>query len=71
MILTRIFGVRIFEQSCFYIGPEAPQESILYSLVAGRTELIMFGGLRKDISVGGNSRQETPTLSRLNLDSER
>lgn len=33
-------------------GSDAPQESILYSLVAGRTELIMFGGLRKDISVG-------------------
>ncbi len=56
--------------SLVFIGPEAPQESILYSLVAGRTELIMFGGLRKDISVGGNSRQEAPTLSRLNFDYE-
>ena len=25
---------------------EAPQESILYSLVLGRTELVMFGGLQ-------------------------
>jgi len=30
----------------------APQESILYSLVLGRTELIMFGGLQKDVSLG-------------------
>ena len=29
---------------------EAPQESILYSLVQGRTELIMFGGLQKDVT---------------------
>ena len=27
-----------------------PQESILYSLVLGRTELIMFGGLQKDVT---------------------
>ena len=32
---------------------EAPQESILYSLVLGRTELVMFGGLQKDVSLNG------------------
>ena len=35
---------------------EVPQECILYSLVRGRTELIMFGGLMKDISLGGQLR---------------
>ena len=33
---------------------EAPQESILYSLVQGRTELIMFGGLQKDVTTTGS-----------------
>jgi len=37
-------------------GSEVPQECILYSLVRGRTELIMFGGLMKDISLGGQLR---------------
>jgi len=37
-------------------GPEVPQESILYSLVKGRTELVLFGGLKKDISLGGSLR---------------
>ena len=44
-------------------GNDAPQESILYSLVAGRTELIMFGGLRKDISVGTTRHQILNTFS--------
>ena len=42
------------------VSPEAPQESILYSLVMGRTELIMFGGLQKDVSInnsGGRGQQ--------------
>jgi hypothetical protein len=43
------FSHRVLHSS----GSEAPQESILYSLVTGRTELIMFGGLKKDISLGG------------------
>ena len=33
---------------------QAPEESILYSLVMGRGELIMFGGIQKDMnSIGG------------------
>lgn len=32
-------------------GSDVPQECCLYSLVQGRTELIMFGGLKRDISV--------------------
>ena len=47
------------------VNPEGsvngPQESILYSLVLGRTELIMFGGLMKDVSVtaaGGRQSQQ-------------
>merc|ERR1712226_1810306 len=35
--------------------PNAPQESILYTLVLGRTELIMFGGLQKDVNQGSSS----------------
>jgi len=44
----------------------APPESILYSLVQGRTELIMFGGLQKDISLGagrGGQQNNTETVS--------
>ena len=37
---------------------EAPQESILYSLVLGRTELVMFGGLQKDVSLNGGRGQQ-------------
>ena len=37
---------------------EAPQESILYSLVLGRTELVMFGGLQKDVSLNGGRAQQ-------------
>jgi len=41
------------------LSPEAPQESILYSLVLGRTELIMFGGLQKDVSLStGRTNQQ-------------
>ena len=29
---------------------QAPEETILYSLVAGRAELIMFGGIQKDVA---------------------
>lgn len=36
----------------------APQESILYSLVLGRTELVMFGGLQKDVSKTGGRGQQ-------------
>merc|ERR1719391_1955134 len=39
--------------------PNAPQESILYTLVLGRTELIMFGGLQKDVSQGSSRPQPT------------
>jgi hypothetical protein len=28
----------------------APEETILYSLVRGRGELVMFGGIQKDVS---------------------
>ena len=35
------------------------QESILYTLVLGRTELIMFGGLQKDVSQGSSRPQPT------------
>ena len=42
---------------------EAPQESILYSLVQGRTELIMFGGLQKDVSTGGTGRAHNSSES--------
>ena len=28
----------------------APEETILYSLILGRSELIMFGGIQKDVS---------------------
>jgi len=38
---------------------EAPQESILYSLVQGRTELIMFGGLQKDVNTTNTGRPQT------------
>ena len=43
----------VASQSC-----EAPQESILYSLVLGRTELVMFGGLQKDVSLSGGRSQQ-------------
>jgi len=39
--------------------PNSPQESILYTLVLGRTELIMFGGLQKDVSQGSSRPQPT------------
>jgi len=39
--------------------PNAPQESILYTLVLGRTELIMFGGLQKDVNQGSSRPQPT------------
>ena len=29
---------------------EAPDETILYSLTLGRSELILFGGIQKDVS---------------------
>lgn len=29
---------------------QAPEETILYSLTRGRSELIMFGGIQKDVS---------------------
>ena len=46
------------------LSTSAPQESILYSLVMGRTELIMFGGLQKDVSVnGGRSQNNSETVS--------
>lgn len=35
-------------------SPSAPEEIILYSLVLGKGELIMFGGIQKDL----NSRQQ-------------
>lgn len=42
----------------------APEETILYSLVRGRGELIMFGGIQKDVSSmsasGGGGRQQQP-----------
>ena len=43
----------------------APQESILYSLVLGRTELVMFGGLQKDVSqgTGGGQKNSSETVS--------
>merc|ERR1719222_1637231 len=34
-------------------GVDVPQEVDLYSLVQGRTELILFGGLKRDISIRG------------------
>jgi len=43
------------------IHQEAPQEIILYSLVAGRAEIIMFGGIQKDINMkqpNGQQHQE-------------
>lgn len=39
----------------------APEETILYSLVRGRGELIMFGGIQKDVSsmsASGGGRQQ-------------
>ena len=43
---------------------EAPQESILYSLVVGRAELVMFGGLQKDVTIsGGRGQQQNNTES--------
>ena len=33
---------------------ETPEVAILYSLVAGRGELIMFGGLQKDVAMMRN-----------------
>ena len=44
---------------------QAPTESILYSLVLGRTELIMFGGLQKDVSIGAGrgAGQTSDTVS--------
>lgn len=32
------------------IFSEGPEETVLYSLVAGKSELIMFGGIQKDVS---------------------
>lgn len=39
-----------------------PQEAILYSLVLGRRELIMFGGLQKDISMAAAGRAPQPAV---------
>ena len=38
---------------------ETPEVAILYSLVEGRGELIMFGGLQKDVAMMRN--QAAPT----------
>lgn len=51
--------------------PEAPEETILYSLVEGRGELIMFGGIQKDVAsiansgraAGGGASSENDTVS--------
>ena len=43
----------------------APEETILYTLVSGRSELIMFGGIQKDVSTiasGRNASSETDTV---------
>ena len=43
----------------------APEETILYTLVSGRSELIMFGGIQKDVSTiasGRNSSSENDTV---------
>merc|ERR1712226_1479935 len=44
----------------------APEETILYSLVKGKSELVMFGGIQKDVSLisrggtnGGSSDGDT------------
>lgn len=36
---------------------EAPDETILYSLTLGRSELILFGGIQKDVSSMTNRNQ--------------
>lgn len=43
----------------------APEETILYTLVAGRSELIMFGGIQKDVSTiasGRNAATDNETV---------
>jgi len=43
----------------------APEETILYTLVSGRSELIMFGGIQKDVSTitsGRNPSSENDTV---------
>jgi F-box protein 42 len=42
---------------------KAPKETILYSLVAGQSELIMFGGIQKDVSSMNMRTQPSPTDS--------
>ena len=37
----------------------APEETILYTLVSGRSELIMFGGIQKDVSTIASGRNAT------------
>ena len=51
-----LYRQQIVTKTHIFTGSEVPQECILYSLVRGRTELIMFGGLKKDISLGGQLR---------------
>ena len=48
------YGVwKIEVNNYYYLGVDVPQEVDLYSLVQGRTELILFGGLKRDISIRG------------------
>ena len=45
--------------TCLFDTISCLQESILYTLVLGRTELIMFGGLQKDVNQGSSRPQPT------------
>jgi len=51
--------------SSVFGGASAPEETILYSLVRGRSELIMFGGIQKDVS-SMTSRQQQHQSSTSN-----
>lgn len=49
------------------ISKEAPEETILYSLVAGKGELIMFGGIQRDatscmLNIASTTEQVSNTL---------
>ncbi|XP_055953761.1 F-box only protein 42-like isoform X2 [Argiope bruennichi] len=43
-------------------SPSAPEEIILYSLVLGKGEVIMFGGIQKDLNSSGQEGETVPEV---------
>lgn len=59
-VVTWLEPPRGTERSSLWLR-DAPEETILYSLVRGRAELILFGGIQKDVSsmTSGRSTQQS------------